>query len=149
MTIAAERIEFFARELAALGCRVTDERRADGSRQVLVSGAHWFDTDNVIISYTPGSAKGGKGRQDTLFCTIFSKRRNPRKGYARVTYRDALRHAEGLKDYSAHTHCEPGRHVCGEPRCTTLGDDGKACRIPESLHRPFYGYDHCFTQERA
>lgn len=112
-TIAAKRIEFFATELAALGCKVSVERKDDGSVQVLVSSAFWIDTDNVVVGYTPGSAKGRKGARDSLHCMIFSGTRYPRKRYATVEYHEALRFATGLKSYTEHTHCEPGRHECG------------------------------------
>lgn len=114
MTIAADRVEFFAREMAALGCKVSDKTDEFGVRQVLVSGASVWDSDNVIVSYTPASAKAGKGRRDSLHCLIFSTRKYPRKGYGTVEYGEARRHASAfLRSWTEHTHCEPGRHTCG------------------------------------
>jgi hypothetical protein len=143
-TLAEQRIEFMATELAALGCKVVDTTDEEGVRRLTISGSHWLDTDSVIVSYRPASAKSYRGARGSLFCLIFSTSKYPRKGYNQATYRDALRHAEGMKDYSAHTHCEAGRHYCAEPRCTAATrEDGKLCRIPLTLHRMYK--DHEFV----
>lgn len=146
MTIASERIEFVAREMAALGCRVTDEMDESGKRVVTVAGAHWMDSDSVFLTFTPASAKGFKGARDSLFCMIFSRRKFPRKGYAQVEYREAVRHAAGLKQYGEHTFCDPANHHCDEKKCTVpRAEDDRPCGIPESLHR--HGcYDHTFAE---
>jgi hypothetical protein len=111
-TVAAKRVEFFAAEAAALGCKVAEEIKGNGERTVHVSGAHWMDLDSVIVTYTPASAKGRKGARDSLFCMIFSDRKYPRKHSAWVEYREAVSFLGMLKDYTTHTHCEAGRHVC-------------------------------------
>lgn len=143
-TIAAQRIDRFADEARKLGCKVNDEIEPNGRRVVQVSGAHWLDTDSVIVSFTPARAKEGKGRRDSLHCTIFSSRKYPRKHYATVEFHDALAHIEGLKNYQEHTHCRPGNHVCELPRCTAPSDnvEGKPCGLPQRLH---YLLDHTFT----
>jgi hypothetical protein len=110
-TIPAKRIEWFATEMAALGCKVTDTTDSRGIRTVMVSGAHWMDRDTVFVSYSPASSKEGKGRRDSLFCMVFSDRRYPRKGSAVVEYHQAVSAATMLKDYTLHTHCEPTRHT--------------------------------------
>lgn len=115
-TIAAQRVEFFATEAAALGCKVHDETKPNGERTVHVSGAHWMDMDSVFVTYTPASAKEGTNRRDSLFCMIFSDRRYPRKGRAVVEYHQAVSALGLLKDFTAHTHCDAGRHTtCQEP----------------------------------
>lgn len=146
MTKAADRIEWFATQATALGCKVTDEVKPNGERTVHVSGAHWMDLDSVFVSFTPGASKGRKGARDSLFCMIFSNRKYPRKGNAWVEFHEAVSHLGMLKDYSAHTHCEPGRHVCQEATCTAIRD-GKTCGIPESMHRREFRdlLDHTFT----
>jgi hypothetical protein len=111
MTIAANRIEFFATELAKLGAKVTDETDTDGRRTVTVNGPSIFDTDSVHVSFTPGAAKG-KGGRDSLFCMIFSTRKFPRKGYGVVEYHEAMSAARMLRDWRTHAHCEPNFHVC-------------------------------------
>lgn len=145
-TIAAQRIDRFADEARKLGCKVNDEIEATGRRTVQVTGAHWLDADSVIVSFSPAASKEGKGRRDSLHCTIFSRRKYPRKGYSTVEFHEAMAHIEGLKDYTAHTHCRPGRHVCDEPRCTHVGTGDKVCRTPRSLHYLFND-DHSFTAE--
>lgn len=135
MTLATERIEFVAREAAALGCRVDDEW--DGSvRVVHVHGPTLLDLDSVIFRYTPAA----NGRRARLHVMEFSRRRYPRKGYAEVSYADGLFAAEMLKSYRAHTHCRMGRHVCQLPKCTAPRGD-KPCGLPRSLHTGLEGHE--------
>jgi hypothetical protein len=143
-TIAAQRIDRFADEARKLGCKVNDEIEATGRRTVRVTGSLWLDQDSVLVTFTPASAKPGTNRRDSLHCMIFSTRKYPRKHYSTVEFHEALAHIVSLKDYSTHTHCRPGHHVCEEPTCTATVEGGsRNCNLPRSLH--FRGHDHPFA----